>query len=79
MTIETGDRNGEASAYGNLGIVFHSFDEYAKAKEHLERALALTKEIGDRNGEASAYGNPGTLFQSVGDYGKAQEYFSRAL
>ena len=43
MTTEIGDRNGEASAYGNLGIVFQSLGEYAKAKEHLERALALTK------------------------------------
>ena len=46
-----GDRYVEASAYGKLETVFQSLGEYAKAKEHLEIALALTKEIGDKKGE----------------------------
>ena len=37
--------------------MFHSFDEYAKGKDHFEKAIAINKEIGHRRGEASCYGN----------------------
>ena len=37
---EIGDREGEAACYGNLGTVYHSLGEYAKAEgisaTHLE-------------------------------------------
>ena len=63
IKIQIGDKNGEASSYGNLGTVFQSLGEYEKAKEYLEKALAITIQIGDKNGEASSYGNLGTVFQ----------------
>ena len=33
ITTEIGDRQGEASSYGNLGTVFLSLGQYDKAKE----------------------------------------------
>ena len=69
----------EASAYRNLGTVFQSVGEYAKAQEYLMRALSMTIEISDKSGEASAYGNLGILFQSLGDYATAMEHLERAL
>ena len=77
--MEIGDRAGEAADYGNLGIVFRSLGDYNKAKEYLERALAIRIEIGDRAGEAADYGNLGTVFQSLGEYDKAKEYLEKAL
>ena len=41
-----------ALSYGNLGIVFESLNEYNKAKELHEKALAIRMEIGDRDGKA---------------------------
>ncbi|KAL9987596.1 hypothetical protein ACROYT_G001932 [Oculina patagonica] len=79
IRIEVGDREGEASCYGNLGTVFRSLGEYDKAKEYLEKALAIRIEIGDREGEATDYGNLGTVFQSLGEYDKAEEYHEKAL
>lgn len=38
---EIGDRKEEASCYGNLGPVFKSLGEYAKAQEYLEKALSI--------------------------------------
>ena len=35
---EIGDREGEATAYGNLGTVFHSLGQYDKAIEYLQKA-----------------------------------------
>ncbi|KAL9987571.1 hypothetical protein ACROYT_G001904 [Oculina patagonica] len=77
--IEIGDRKGEPIDYGNLGIVFQSLGEYDKAKEYLEKALAIRVKIGDREGEAADYGNLGTVFQSPGEYVKAKEYHEKAL
>ena len=76
---EIGDKNGEASAYGNLGTVFKSVGQYTKAEEYLQKALVIRKEIGDKQGEASAYGHLGTVFKSVGQYTKAEEYLQKAL
>ena len=76
---EIGDKQGEASTYGNLGTVFRSVGQYTKAEEYLQKALVILKEIGDKKGEASTYGNLGTVFFSVGQYTKAEEYLQKAL
>ena len=76
---EIGDREGEATAYGNLGTVFHSLGQYDKAIDYLQKALIIRTEIGDRKGEATDYGNLGTVFQSLGQYDKAKEYLQKAL
>ena len=70
---KTGNRRGEAVAYGNLGNVFYSLGEYVKAKEYYEKALAISMEIGDRDGEGTWYGNLGSVFCSLGEYVKAKE------
>ena len=72
-------KEGEAADYGNLGTVFQSLGQYDKAKEYLEKALAIRIQIGDKKGEASSYGNLGTVFQSLGQYDKAKEYLEKAL
>ena len=75
---EIGDKEGEASVYGNLGTVFQSVGQYTKAEEYLQKALVIRKEISDKNGEATDYGNLGTVFQSVGQHAKAEEYHQKA-
>ena len=76
---EIGDKEGEASSYGNLGTVFQSLGEYVKAEEYLQKALVIRKEIGDKQGVAASYGDLGTLFKSLGEYVKAEEYHQKAL
>ena len=41
--------------------MFQSVGEYDKAKEYLEKALAIRIQIGDLNGEARSYGDLGTV------------------
>ncbi|CAH3187091.1 unnamed protein product, partial [Porites evermanni] len=78
--IESGKKLlGEASCYRNLGAVFQSVGEYAKAEEYLHKALTINTEIGDRKGVASCYRNLGAVFQSVGEYAKAEEYLYKGL
>ena len=76
---EIGDKEGEATDYGNLGTVFKSVGQYTKAEEYLQKALVIRKEIGDKKGEAADYGNLGTVFKSVGQYTKAEEHLQKAL
>ena len=76
---EIGNREGEATCYGNLGSVYQSLGQYGKAEEYQKKALVIRKEIGDREGEATCYGNLGTVYQSLGQYGKAEEYQRKAL
>ena len=59
--------------------MFTSLGQYDKAKQYLEKALAVQIEIGDKEGEASSYGNLGTVFESLGQYEKAKEYLENAL
>ncbi|PFX27388.1 Tetratricopeptide repeat protein 28 [Stylophora pistillata] len=55
------------------------FSENLKAKEYIERALAIRKKIGDKRGEAYCYGNLGNVFESLMKYDKAEEYYKKAL
>ena len=59
--------------------MFQSLGEYDKAKEYLEKALAITIQIGDKEGEAADYGNLGALYQSVGEYVIAEGYIEKVL
>ena len=77
--MEIGNRAGVALNYGNLGTMLQSLGEYHKAKEYLEKALAINMEIGDRAGVAVNYGNLGTVLISNGEYHKAKEYQEKAL
>ena len=72
-------KDGEAVAYGRLGVVFHSLGEYERAKQCHEKALAITVEIGDRAEEGTSYGNLGAVFRSLGEYQKAKEHLEKAL
>ena len=53
---EIGDREREATCYGNLGTVYESLGQYGKAEEYQKKALVIRKEICDRGGEAACYG-----------------------
>ena len=64
---------------GSLGIAYQSVGEYDKAREHLEKSLAIHKDIGDRNGEAASYGGLGNVYLAVGEYEKASYYNKKSL
>ena len=59
--------------------MYLSVGEYEKAREHLEKSLAIKKEIGDRNGEATSHGKLGNVYLSVGEYEKAREHLEKSL
>ena len=60
-------------------IVYISVAEYDKAREYLEKSLAIKKEIGDRNGEANCYLHLGNVYRSFLEYDKKREYVEKSL
>ena len=79
ISIQNGDKTGEANAYRKFGILSYCVREYGKAQEYIEKSIAIRMEIGDREGQAADYGNLANVFQSLGEYGKAQKYIQKAL
>lgn len=54
---DTGNRKGEASSLGNLGLTYGSLGEYQRAIDFQQQSLLIKREIGDRQGEANSIGN----------------------
>ena len=77
--MEIRNKNGEAGARSNLGLVLHSLGEYQKAKEYFEKALAISMEIRDKKLETTARSNLGMGLHSLGEYQKEKEHFEKAL
>jgi tetratricopeptide (TPR) repeat protein len=75
---ETGDKEGEAASYVNIGIAFRSFDP-KKAIECHERALEIFREVRDKVRESTCYANLGIAYDSLGKNKKAIEYHGKAL
>ena len=51
---------------GNLGNAHSLLEEYPKAAEYYEEALAISREIKDRRGESNRLGNLGLAFRKLG-------------
>ncbi len=79
IALETGDRNGEGRANGNLGNAYQSLGDYRRAIEYHEKHLEIAREIGDLGREGGAYGNLGIAYDSLGDYRLAIEYHQKRL
>ena len=49
-----GNTKGQAQCYRSLGTTLQSLGQYDKAREYLEKALAIDTGIGNRDGEATS-------------------------
>lgn len=79
LSLQQGDRTGEAVAYGNLGIVYRIRGELDRAVEYHERSLAIEKELGRKEGMASDYGNLGIVYETRGELDRAVDYWKQSL
>jgi tetratricopeptide (TPR) repeat protein len=74
-----GDRDGEATALGNLGLVCWRVARNDEAIEHGEGALHAFRELGDREAMALALCNLGLVHERIGRYRQATDHYQRAL
>ena len=68
LNQETGNKQGEALLYGDLGLTYHALGDYQRAVDCLKRALKFGKETGNKRVKALAYENLKTLYIKLGDY-----------
>lgn len=66
VLVECGDRQGEATVRGNLGLVLTALGKHDEAMQSHRDALEITREIGDRRGEGNNLGNLGVACLSAG-------------
>ena len=76
---EVGDRRGEGTHLGNLGIAYKNLGQVERAIEFYEAALAVAREIGDRRGEGNHLGNLGIAYADLGQVARAIELYEAAL
>ena len=70
-----------ATSYNNLGGIYDSQGDYARALEYYTKALDILKKIfGEEHpAVATSYNNLGFIYSSQGDYARALEYYTKAL
>ncbi len=61
-----GDRAGTATTLNNIGAVYRSTGDPARALEYYGRALPIMKEVGDRAGETVTRYNMAIIYRSEG-------------
>src|ERR1700757_2035658 len=66
-----GDRRGQASALGELGVVWRMTGDYLAAAQLLEQALSIYRDLRDRGGEAETLNETGTLHRVSSDLAQA--------
>ncbi len=66
----------KASAHNALGWTYFKEKHYQRAKENLEKALALAEQAGDEITARKASNNLGVLAYTLGNYEQAQSQFS---
>ncbi len=73
------DRALLAVAQGNLGVLYQTRGDLAKAEEMHRKALAIDEQLGSKEGMAADYGNLGILRKTRGDLATAEEMYRKSL
>lgn len=74
-----GDKQGEAAALGNIGILRHDSGELGSALRKLREALAITRKYGDQRAAAPYLANIGNIYRDRGESDKALRFLEDAL
>ncbi|UCG42641.1 MAG: tetratricopeptide repeat protein [candidate division WOR-3 bacterium] len=79
LARDLGQKDVEAAAMGNLGLVYLARNEKDKAQEHHLESLRIDREAGNAEGEAVNLGRLGLISQGQGRSDDALEYLAEAL
>lgn|GEM_PF-4439156 len=77
--LSHGNRRNEASAIGNMGIIYHAKGEPDRALQYYEEALAIQRGTGYQQGVTSQLCNIGLIYSDKGEPDKALNYYEEAL
>jgi hypothetical protein len=75
---QTGDKNGEGAAYGNIGNALHSLSRYDEAIEYHKKHLEIAQQTGDNVGEGNDHYNISRAYEGGDDLEHAIEHMQQA-
>ncbi len=73
------DKDGIASSYTNIGLVFSGKGDPNQALDYFLKALAISEDKGDQLKIARIHNNIGDVYKALGDYPQALEYLHKSL
>jgi tetratricopeptide (TPR) repeat protein len=79
MSREIKNKFLEASALGDIGVVYYYKGNYEKAISYYEKQLKLNREIGNNLELSNAIGNMGLVYSDRGEFDKALECYDQKL
>ncbi|MGB7441224.1 MAG: CHAT domain-containing protein [Coleofasciculaceae cyanobacterium] len=74
---ENGDKAEEGKTFNQIGLVYGSLGEYAKALEFFQKALAIPEQVVGNTG--AIHYNIGIVYSHLGDYSKAVQFYQQSL
>lgn len=77
--IGIADRAGEAITLNNIGLVYKNLEQYNKALNHYEQALALFLQVINPLKKATVLNNIGELYLQLENYDKSFDYLQQSL
>lgn len=79
LYIKENDRDGESSAYNNLGIIYKQVQQYDSSFHYHNLSLAISLEDKNSTGIAYSYNNMGLALMNQRKYVEALKYYQKAL
>jgi DNA-binding SARP family transcriptional activator/tetratricopeptide (TPR) repeat protein/DNA-binding XRE family transcriptional regulator len=79
LARQTGWRQAEPAAVGNLGGVYWQSGQLQEAADHFNQALVLNRRTGRLDGAAATLSNLGILYWELGRLAEAKEHYIQAL
>jgi len=76
---ELGNKQGVATVFGGIGLVYQYQSDYPRALEYYGKALKIDVELGNKKGVARHKGNMGMIYDYQSEYPKALEYYTKAI
>ncbi len=76
---ESGNEEGMAGTYNNLGNVYADKGEWERAIEFYQNALGTMERVGDIHGMAGTYNNLGSVYARKGEWERAIEFYQKSL
>jgi tetratricopeptide (TPR) repeat protein len=76
---ELGDRQGEASTLGSLGILSRKTGRWDEAVSYYKQQLEICRELGDRPGESGVLNNLGVVYAKKGLWTEAIQCYEDSL
>jgi PAS domain S-box-containing protein len=68
----------KAKAFNNIGYVYKTQGNLAKALEWYNKSLKIRHDIGDKYGLANSYNNIGLIYNNWGNVSRAVEFFEKS-